>query len=170
MTLVAIASMLIGGCKEEATSVQKGAPVASASNPAWMLTSAPAAAQSVLEAKVTAKEGDIIVVRGRIGGRKDAMSAASPVLTIMDVSIPHCAENPEDKCATPWDYCCVPKEQITAHSATVQIVGPEGSAATADPKAAGLAELDEIVIEGIVGPRPSDQVLTIKATGIYRMP
>lgn len=168
MTLLVAACVLIWGCKEDVPSVRAQASTGAASNQAWLLASEPSAALSVVDAKLTAKEGDTIVVRGRIGGRKDPMSAASPVLTIMDTSVPHCAENPEDKCATPWDYCCVPKEQITAHSATVQIVGPEGSSAV-DPRAAGLKELDEIVIEGIVGPRPSDQVLTINATGVYRM-
>ncbi len=140
------------------------------SHPAWLLVSEPASVLSVDEAKATAKEGDRIVLRGRIGGRKEPMSAESPVLTMMDTSIPHCADNPDDKCATPWDYCCVPKEQIATHSATVQITGADGSSAGIDPKAAGLSELDVIVVEGVVGPRPSEQVLTIRASGIFRMP
>ena len=98
------------------------------------------------------------------------MSAESAVLTIMDTSIPHCADNPDDKCATPWDYCCVPKDQIAAHSATVQIVGADGSSAGINPRAAGLSELDIIIVEGVVGPRPNEQVLTVRASGIYQMP
>ena len=162
-------AMLLPGCSEEPAAPSQTS-VSGDAKPAWLLVSEPESAQTVDEAKATAKEGDRIVLRGRIGGRKEPMSSESSVLTMMDTSIPHCADNPDDKCATPWDYCCVPKDQIAAHSATVQIVGADGSSTGIDPKAAGLSELDVIVVEGVVGPRPSEQVLTVRATGVYRMP
>lgn len=164
---VAAAAMLLVGCGEESAQSSPASDSANA-QPAWLLVSEPASALSIDEAKLTAKEGDRIVLRGRIGGRKEPISAESSVLTIMDTTIPHCADNPDDKCATPWDYCCVPKDQIAAHSATVQIVGSDGATAGINPKAAGLSELDVIVVEGVVGPRPSEQVLTIRASGVYR--
>lgn len=161
--------MLLAGCSEDPASSSQ-ADMSADSRAAWLLVSEPASALSVDEAKASAKEGDRIVLRGRIGGRKEPMSAESAVLTMMDTSIPHCGDNPDDKCSTPWDYCCVPKDQIAAHSATVQIVGPDGASAGTNPKAAGLSELDVIVVEGVVGPRPSEQVLTIRASGVYRLP
>jgi len=169
LMLLTTIAMLLAGCSDEpAASSQANKPTDS--RPAWLLVSEPTPALSVDEAKASAKEGDRIVLRGRIGGRKEPMSAASPVLTMMDTGVPHCADNPDDKCATPWDYCCVPKDQIAAHSATVQIVGEDGSHTGINLKAGGLSELDEIVVEGVVGPRPSEQVLTIRATGVYRLP
>lgn len=161
--------MLLAGCSEDPAASGR-ADAQADSHPAWLLVSEPASALSVDEAKASAKEGDRIVLRGRIGGRKEPMSAESSVLTMMDTSIPHCAENPDDKCTTPWDYCCVPKDQIAAHSATIQIVGPDGSPVGINPRAAGLSELDEIVVEGVVGPRQSEQILTIRASGVFRLP
>lgn len=137
--------------------------------PQWLLTSEPSGAKSVADTKADASEGDTVVVRGRIGGRKQPMADDSPVFTIIDLSVPHCAEIPGDNCPTPWDYCCEPAESIRANAATVQLVDEQGEALTIGPKSAGLSELDELVIVGAVGPRPSEDVLTIVATGIYRV-
>jgi hypothetical protein len=134
----------------------------------WMLSSAPADAQSVKEAKADATEGEQVVVRGRIGGRMKPMTAGSPVFVIMDLSVPHCGQIPGDQCPTPWDYCCEKPEDITANSATVQIVNESGEALDTDPASAGLKPLDEIIVVGTVGPRPGDDVFTIRAKGVYR--
>jgi hypothetical protein len=86
----------------------------------------------------------------------------------MDLAIPSCADNPDDSCPVPWDYCCETPETITANAATVQIVDADGQPISGDPTAHGLAPLDEIMVVGTVGPRPNESVLTIRATGIYR--
>lgn len=153
------------GCSEDAaTSTDASRPA----EVAWVLTSAPAGAQSVTEAKASAKEGDSIVVHARIGGRKEPFTVGSPVFTVMDLAIPSCADNPGDNCPVPWDYCCETPETISANAATVQIVDANGQPVPDDPTAHGLAPLDEVMIVGTVGPRPNDVVLTIRATGIYR--
>ena len=95
------------------------------------------------------------------------MTAGSPVFTVVDLEIPHCGQIPGDTCGTPWDYCCEPRDSLTANAATVQLVDSDG-----EPIAGGagpLRPLDEIVVIGSVGPRPDDQVLTIRATGVYRV-
>ncbi|QKK09469.1 MAG: hypothetical protein HND58_15730 [Planctomycetota bacterium] len=164
----AAALMTIAGCsKSEETSTGKADTTSTA---AWVLTGAPAGeAVSVADAKASAAEGDAITIRARIGGRSKPITADSPVFLVMDMEVPSCADMEEDHCATPWDYCCEAQESIKANSATVQIVGPDGSTIETDPIAAGLNPLDEVIVVGTVGPRPNSDVLTIRATGIHRV-
>ena len=154
--VVAGLALGLAGCSEEA-----GAPEATGAS--WLLASEPEGAVGVVEAKASAAEGDRVVVRGRIGGRAEALYLGSAVFTILDLGVAHCGENPEDGCATPWDYCCETPDSIAANGATVQVAGVESGSL------GGLSPLDEVVIVGTVGPRPTPQVLTITATGVHRV-
>jgi len=131
---------------------------------AWFLTSAPEGAISITAAKSNHQEGDEVVVRGRIGGRHSPISSESSVFTVVDLELAFCGEHEEDGCTTPWDYCCETSGTITNNSATIQVVGVD----SIDPIAAGLKPLDEVILIGVVGPRPTDEVFTILATGVYR--
>lgn len=153
---------LLSGCAEKSESASTPAKPA-----AWVLASMPEGARPVAAVKPSAKEGDTIVVRGRIGGRKDPMSADSPVFVIMDPEVPSCADMGEDHCATPWDYCCETPESLAANNATVQIVGADGAPVSGGLAAHGFKPLDEVIVVGTVGPRPSESVLTIRATGVH---
>ncbi|MFG0276091.1 MAG: hypothetical protein ACF8QF_13650 [Phycisphaerales bacterium] len=155
-----LAALALTGCSEEAS------PEATAqgeASPSWTLASAPEGAVGVVEVRAAAQEGDSVVIRGRIGGRAEPISDGSPVFTIMDLSLAYCGQASDDGCTTPWDYCCETPEAIAAHAATVQVIGIEGGALT------GLAALDEVVVVGTVGPRPTPAVLTIIATGVHRV-
>ncbi len=163
------AGILVGlsGCEgksaEQSLPMSTHTPDQASETNAWVLASAPEGAISITEAKATAKEGDTVVIRGRIGGRHSPITADSPVFTIMDLALPYCGQHEDDGCPTPWDYCCETPSTIGENAATVQIVG-EG---TIDPIAGGLSPLDEIILIGTVAPRPNQDVLTIKATGIF---
>ncbi len=161
---VPLALLVLTGCGDDSASEAASASPTST----WLLKSEPAGAVSVTEAKADTAEGDAIVVRGRIGGRKTPLSPESPVFTIVDLGMPYCGEVEIDGCATPWDYCCETPEDLRTNAATVQVVDASGAALAVDPVASGLKPLDEVVIVGTVGPRPSDDVLTIKASGVYR--
>lgn len=168
------ASVLVAAALSLAACDRKPATVAPAAANAttaadWQLATAPADARTIAEIKPTAAEGDTVVIRGRIGGRSAPITTGAPVFVMMDTAIPSCAENPEDNCATPWDYCCEPRDIITANSATVQIVDEQGNPITADLAAAGFAPLDEVIVVGTVAARPSPEVLTIRATAIHRV-
>lgn len=160
-------ALLLAGCGEGAAP-ERGADRGNAP-PAWVLASAPADAREVAAAKASAKEGDEVVVRGRIGGRAQPMSEESPVFTLIDLSIPHCGQIAGDSCPTPWDYCCETPESITANTATVQIVGSDGRPIGESPAAHGFEPLDEVIVVGTVGPRPDERVLTIRARGVHRV-
>ncbi len=165
LTLVSLIAGSLAACGESSTtSTGTQAP---STPPAWLLASEPADAISVADAKQKSAEGEAVVVRGRIGGRKAPISADSPVFIIVDLSLPHCGEDPDDKCPTPWDYCCEPKSDLAARSATVQIVDADGNAVA--PIGPSLKPLDEVIVVGSVGARPNESVLTIRATGVYRV-
>ena len=175
--LGAVLAVLLGGCGQGGPSGSNapaggggaGQPASDRGVPAWILAEAPGDALPVAEVKADAKEGDRVVIRGRIGGRRDPISEGSPTMIIMDGSIPSCADNPGDNCPTPWDYCCEPAEVKTANTATVQVVDAGGQPVGQTIQSAGLSPLDEVIIVGVVGPRPDASVLTVMATGVYRV-
>lgn len=150
----------LGGCGGSPT------PPGASTGPAWLLREMPAAAIPVAEAKRTAREGDQVVVRGRIGGRRDPMNADSAVFVMIDPAIPHCEIG---TCKTPWDYCCETPESITTNGATVQLVGDTGKPISVDLGKHAIKPLDEVVVVGTVGPRPTQEVFVIHATKLHRV-
>ena len=153
------------GCKEASTehASATATPEQQTSPNTWLLTSAPDGAVSISEARANSKEGDTVVIRGRIGGRHSPISDGSPVFTIVDLAIPYCGQHSDDGCSTPWDYCCETSETLVGNSATVQVIADGG----VNPITAGLEALDEVVLIGTVGPRPTEEVLTVRASGVY---
>ncbi len=166
---------LVGLAPLTLTACEKPAPSASATTGidpepiAWLLTDAPADPVTVADIKPTAAEGDAVVLRARIGGRKDPITPGAGVFVVMDPTVPSCDQIPGDSCPTPWDYCCEPRDSLIANSATVQLVDAEGRPIAADLAAAGLGPLDEIVIVGTVAERASPQALMIRATGVHKV-
>lgn len=157
--------LLIAGCGEEKSPASHGPDAAGAS---WMLDTAPADVVPVARAKLSARQGETVAVIGRIGGRVTPIASDSSSFTIVDMSVKHCGQMEDDPCPTPWDYCCEPRGNLMANSATVQLVDADGAPLTTDPIAAGLGPLDQVVVVGTVGPRPSPDVLVINATAIHR--
>lgn len=156
----------LSACSEQTADTSASEASAQA---AWVLDSEPADASPVSVVKSTAAEGDTVVLRGRIGGRMEPMSAGSPVFTVVDLAVPHCGQIPGDNCPTPWDYCCEPAESMAANTATIQIVSADGRPLNTSPADEGFEPLDEVIVVGLVAPRPDDRVLTISATGVYRV-
>ncbi len=164
---IAAVLLLSGGC--ERGGEDAAANDAASAAPTWLIADAPADALPVAEVKSKAAEGDTVVVHGRVGGRKDPISKGSAVFIIMDPAVPSCADMGDaDHCPTPWDYCCETQASLTANSATVQLVDAQGSPLSVSADA-GLDPLDEVIVVGTVGPRPTEGVLTIRATGVHRV-
>lgn len=169
--LFATIALCVGGCgKSESTASKSPTPTApSSGSPAWVLVSMPEGVVDIAAAKKIVKEGDIVAVRGRIGGRVDPISKDTAVFIVMDPALHSCDQNEGDTCATPWDYCCETPESMAANNATVQVVDASGAPIAVDVQTVGFKPLDTVVIVGTVGPRPTPQVLTIKATGVHRV-
>lgn len=155
MVVVAGCVALLGGCGESGSSEGGVSPVS------WMVPGEPADAVSVSHAKANAQEGAEIVVRGRIGGRKDPLSPRSPVFTIIDMGL--------SSCAGCDDNCSVPAETLRENMATVQIVDADGRPVSDNPIAAGLRAEDEVVIVGRVAPASGGDTLVILASRIHRV-
>jgi hypothetical protein len=163
---LAVLTMLVPltACKDSAPPAGSGT-----ASPVWLLTQAPADARTVGEIKPSAVEGDTVVLRGRIGGRKDPITPGMAVFIVIDPGVPSCDQIPGDNCSTPWDYCCEPRESLNANSATIQLVDEAGNPIAVDLAGLGLRPLDEVVVIGTIGPRPSGQILIVRATGMYRV-
>lgn len=156
-------AVILNGCGEKEPNVPT-----TQTSPAWLLTSAPNSIADVADTKRNASEGDTVTVRGIIGGRVDALSEESALFVMVDAKVPNKCVEEDEHCSTPWDYCCAPVDEVRQNSATVQIVDDAGKPINIDLTSIGIHSLDTVVVVGTVGPRPTDDVLTIRATSIYR--
>ncbi len=176
--LCVVALLLLSGCggaqnKTDGAAAPKPGEKADA-NPApapagLMLTEAPPGARDVIAVKKDAKEGDEVVIRGRIGGAPtNVFTSGYAIMTIVDMSLVPCNEKPGDGCKTPWDYCCDDKEDILAAKATIQLLGAGGKVLKQEFKGmAGMDHLSVVVVKGKVGKRDDPKNLIINATGIF---
>ena len=130
------------------------------------LTDAPEGVQTNALLKTSAKEGDEVVVRVVVGGSMDPIVQGRASAAIIDAAIENACNSEDDHCKTPWDYCCTPQEEITKNRATLQVTDDAGAVLKADlsPR---IEPMSVLIVKGIVGPRPDDQVLTINAQSIY---
>lgn len=137
----------------------------------FFLATAPADAKDIKDAKPTLKVGDKIVLVGRIGGSEEPFVAERAVFTMVDSRLKRCGEaNPEDSCETPWDYCCEPRESITANSVTVQVVGNEGKPIKAEINGVqGLKPSALVTVVGTVA-RAEGEAFVVNASGLYVRP
>jgi hypothetical protein len=161
--------LALAGCEKSPSPPARPAAAGSAAAlpPNLFLTSAPADAKPLEEAKQAAKPGDPITLRGRIGGSESPFVDGRAVFTIVGPGLKACADNPEDTCKTPWDYCCENAKDIAAHSATVQIVDAAGQPLKLSLKGQhDLKELAECTIVGKVA-QADGPVLVVNAAGIY---
>jgi hypothetical protein len=162
--LVLVASTLFVAACDDRAQNSTAAPQADATAD-WKLDTMPGDAVEVAQAKADAKEGDPIVLIGRIGGRAEPITPSSGVFVIMDPALPTCADNPEDQCETPWDYCCETPATITANAATVQLRDAEGKPITFAE--GDLQPLSRVAVTGTVAPRPNSDTLIVHATGVH---
>jgi len=169
VTLLAACGLTIAGCNEKTESTSGGSSSAAPSSMEWRLASIPEGAVGVQQAKTTVSEGDAVTVRGIIGGRMDALSTDSATFVMVDSKLENACVSEDDHCSTPWDYCCAMPEDIQANSATVQLVDGAGKPMEFDLSTQGISPLDEVVVVGTVAARPTEQVLTIRASGLYRV-
>jgi hypothetical protein len=140
--------------------------------PGMFLAGAPAGARDVSEARRAGdlKKGDVVVLRGRVGGSREPFVPGRAVLTIVGRGLGACSDTPGDSCATPWDYCCETREDILANSVTVQVVEEKGRVLRTDLKGRrGLKELADVVVVGKVATSDARAVV-VNATGLWVAP
>jgi len=107
-------------------------------------------AAPIAQLKKTAKVGDTVVIRGRVGGSREPFVEGAASMTLVDPAQPIVC-GPDDACRTKWDYCCEPNETLLPHLATVKAVDAAGLPIMASFKGAhGLAEFHLLTVRGKV--------------------
>ena len=127
-TLVTLAFVLVGtlfiACDDAAEPQSQSSNVAAneaAAEPlpaGLILVKSPDGAQEITAVKKTAKAGDTVTLRGRVGGSEKPLAENRALVTLIDMTLPTCEKSPMETCPTPWDACCEPSEEIAAKSAT----------------------------------------------------
>lgn len=131
----------------------------------YLLTAEPTGAQEVIQARKNAKDGDDIVIVGRIGGEKPWVKGRA-AFTVVDNSLKACSDRPGDECKTPWDYCCE-TEKLPTSTALVKVIDADGKLVAADAKS--LLDVKELSTVFVKGKAKRDDAgnLTVLATGVY---
>jgi len=103
-----IGLIIVIGCSQE--SPKTPAPQASNSASAvdgskYLLNEEPDAAEDVIKVREAAKDGDDILIVGRIGGSEVPWVKGRAAFSIVDASLKSCDEVGSDGCPKPWDFC-----------------------------------------------------------------
>jgi len=129
---------------------------------ALVLAGDPGEAVTVAQVK-KAKKGDEVVVVGRVQNIVDGYAA----FRLADPALEYCSQhNKEDRCPTPWDYCCVAPDKVSANLIFVEARDEAGKPVKVE-KLPGLRPVDLVAIRGTVERDDQDNV-TIVAEGWHR--
>ena len=132
----------------------------------YFLTDEPSGAQSVVEAKASAKDGEEVTLVGRIGGSQSPFVAGRAAFTVVDASLVPCSERANDSCKTPWDYCC-DTDRLPGGTAVVKVVEADGNTLAKDArKELGLKELQTVIVKG-TAKRDEAGNLTVLAPAVF---
>lgn len=137
----------------------------------FFLGEVPPDAQDLSDARKNGdlKPGQTVTLRGVIGGGKEPFVAGRAVFTLMGAALKPCNANPDDRCKTPWDYCCETKADIAANSATVRVADAKGNPLRTDLKGrAGVKELSEVIVTGTVASAESGVVINASSIHVVR--
>lgn len=164
LQLSALCSCLtLAGCSQDAPT-PTAEPVVDGSR--FLLRDEPDGAADVIKAREDAKDGDEVVLEGRIGGGANPWIQGRAAFSIVDGSLKACSDIPGDECEKPWDYCCE-THKLPTSMALIKVVDDDGSLVKADAKQLlDVKELSTVVVQGKVQ-RDDAGNLTVLATGVY---
>lgn len=124
------------------------APSAPATLPeSYLLPSKPAATAPVASAVATAKDGDDVVLVGRVGGSAQPIGEDRAWFTLVDESVKTCAERGES-CPRPWDYCCEEPDVLAKNEITVEFHDANGVMKVTPKGFHGLDDGKTVVVKG----------------------
>ena len=130
------AAVVMVGCMPNQPAPKKNTPDPKASEDAkakYLLASEPAGAKGVKETRQQAKDGDEVVVVGRIGGSVKPFTGRA-AFTIVDLKYKACSDREGDNCETPWDYCCESPDELAKGTVLVKLVDSAGKTLPDDAK------------------------------------
>lgn len=103
-SLLALVAVVALGCGTEEAS-QNSTGSSDPGNAKYALTDEPQGSIGIIKALETTKDGDEVVVVGRVGGAKVPWVKGLAAFRIVDASLKSCTEVGSDGCETPWDFC-----------------------------------------------------------------
>jgi len=131
----------------------------------------PEEAVSVVEARKSARPGDLIAVTGKIAGAMHPFTEGFATAILADQTLATCDLTNDDECPTPWDACCVEIPVIQSKRMLIQVLGDDGRPVTEGLAGVrGMKELDVLVVAGTVAEGSTTENLILNATEIYQMP
>lgn len=171
LVAVLLAFAILAGCSQSTTPSEKASTDSSAILSDGVLTEAiDDQPKPIGQVKQSAQPGDIVVIRGYVGGRTHLFVDGRAVMTIVDVSEPTICLADDDHCPTPWDYCCTPQDQLLAQTATVQVVDEQGLPIRTNLQDAGIKPMQQVTVRGeVVRVHPGRELL-ISALAIHPGP
>ncbi len=165
-TLAALLGLVLAGCGgSEGESSEAGGSAAASHSPledTLFLKTSPGEPLPVRKVKDESADDAEVLVSGRV---KDFVGGFAS-FTLVDKSMKHCAENPEDKCPTPWDYCCVSPSDMAKNTLTVEVQRDGRLVKESLKGLGGLDHLQEVVVKGRIRRQEGGNV-TILAEGIF---
>jgi hypothetical protein len=133
----------------------------------YLVTTEPADAMPVGEAREKTEDGQEVTLVGLIGGSSKPFVDGLAAFTIVDPKVPYCAD--DEGCPTPWDYCCQ-TAAVKENIATIKVVDEAGKAVTGNAKELlNVNELSTVVVQG-KAKRDDQGNLTVATTKIFVRP
>lgn len=123
---------------------------------------------AIHQARVDARPGDELVLKGRVMGSSSPFVEGRAAFIIGDEEkLTACSDIPGDECETPWDNCCDSKEAKQVGTASVQVLGPDGRVLKEGIEGVeGLDKLSRVVVSGTVAEGSGADNLVINAKAI----
>jgi len=164
LMLVVLGGFAIG-CSQSSGPADANKGKASAEGRKYLLEVEPTGVRSLLDVRKEARDGDDIVMVARIAGSEKPFVDQRASFTVADLSIKPCPES--EGCPTPWDCCCVPREDLVQAIAQVKFVDENGKTLNVSAKELlGVRELSVVVVKGKADRDEKDN-LTVIANGIF---
>ncbi|MCE9593646.1 MAG: hypothetical protein K8S98_05585 [Planctomycetes bacterium] len=164
---IAVVGLGLVACSDSKKSASASVELPTSALPEnYHLAAEPANARDVLIAKTELKDGEPVVLRGRVQDFVNGMAA----FTLTDGALKSCdQEGPMKSCETPWDYCCTDPAELNAASAVIEFRDGEAVRRTDARGFHGLDHLKWVTVKGIAKTDDKGN-LTVIADGIYVKP
>jgi hypothetical protein len=103
--VLALLAVVALGCDDDESS-ESSSRKKKTGNTNFALTEEPEGSIDVIKARETIKDGDEIVMVGRVGGQVDPWNKGKLAsFRIVDTSLKSCEEAGHPGCEFPWDFC-----------------------------------------------------------------
>lgn len=169
LAVLALAVSTAIGCStsnEAGSGAEPGSTSTAIDGSQFVLSEEPADASNVIAARENVKDGEEVVLVGRIGGSGNPWIEGRAAFSVVDESLQACSDIPGDECPAPWDYCCE-TDKLPSATTLVKFVDEKGDLIKADAKQLlNVKELSTVVVKG-TAKRDDAGNLTVLADGVY---